>query len=57
MLRGDLFDLHAAFGRANHRDPGLRAIEHHAEIELALDVEPCSTNTRRTSRLPGRSDA
>ena len=39
MLRGDLLDLHAAFGRRHHRDATGRAVEHHAEVELARDLE------------------
>ena len=39
-LLGDLLDLHAAV-RADHQHGPLgRAIEHDAEIELALDLQP-----------------
>ena len=36
---GDLLDLHAAFGRRHHHHAAEAAVDHHAEVELARDVD------------------
>ncbi len=36
-LGGDLFDFHAAGGRGHEDGLAVRAVEHDAEVELALD--------------------
>ena len=38
-VAGDVLDLHAALGRGHHDHPEGAAIDQHAEIELAIDVD------------------
>src|SRR5687767_11380167 len=40
MFFGDLFDFDTAFGRADHRNSRLGAIENQSEVELTVNVQP-----------------
>jgi hypothetical protein len=37
---GDLLDVHAAFGRGDHRDRGWCAVDEQREVEFLADVAP-----------------
>ena len=57
-LRGDLFDLHAARRRSHEHRLALRAVEHDAEIQFALDGQRLfDQQPLHDCGLPGRSGA
>jgi hypothetical protein len=54
---GDFLDVHAALGRAHQHDALQRAVDHHRDVVLLLDVGALLDQRRRTTGPRARSGA